>query len=34
VILPGTLVADGDRVREQAPAKPRGNMQPVPGLTN
>ena len=34
VILPGTLVADGDRVREQAPAKPKGNMQPVPGLTN
>ena len=34
VILPGTLVADGDRVREQPPARLRGNMQPVPGLTN
>ena len=34
VILPGTLVANGDRVREQVAAKPRGNMQPVPGLTN
>lgn len=34
VILPGTLVADGDRVREQAATKPRGNMPQVPGLTN
>jgi HlyD family secretion protein len=34
VILPGTLTADGDRVREQAATKPRGNMPQVPGLTN
>ena len=34
VILPGPLIEEGDRVREQAAAGPRGNMQPIPGLTN
>lgn len=34
VILPGTPVADGDRVREQATTKPKGNMPQMPGLTN
>lgn len=34
VILPGTNAIDGDRVREQAERAPRGNAQPIPGLTS
>ena len=34
VILPGALLQAGDRVREHAASTPRGNVQPVTGLTN
>lgn len=33
VILPTTSAAAGDRVRAKGEAKPRGNAQPIPGLT-
>jgi HlyD family secretion protein len=33
VILPTTSAAAGDRVRPKSEAKPRGNAQPIPGLT-
>ncbi len=34
VILPGTLVNDGDKVREQSSRKPLGNVPPMPGFTS
>ena len=34
VILPGNLIGDGDRVREQPAKAPRGNMPPMPGFTS
>jgi hypothetical protein len=33
VITPTTSAEEGDRVREQAERVPKGNAQPVPGLT-
>ena len=33
VITPTTSAEDGDRVREQAERVPKGNAQPIPGLT-
>jgi HlyD family secretion protein len=34
VIVPGTLVNDGDKVREQSTRKPLGNLPAMPGFTS
>jgi HlyD family secretion protein len=34
VIVPGTLVNDGDKVREQSTRKPLGNVPAMPGFTS
>jgi HlyD family secretion protein len=34
IILPGSSVSDGDRVREQGVRSPKGNVPPMPGFTS